>query len=72
MDAGFDRRSRFRSRVWVRALRMLLLHFSSLVTTRINRLWKRFIKTRDGIKACVAIHAAIGTCTNGTQNIFFE
>jgi hypothetical protein len=33
MDARFDRHSRFKSRVPVRALRMLLFHFSSFETT---------------------------------------
>jgi hypothetical protein len=32
MDARFDKQSRFKSRVPVQALRMLLFHFSSLKT----------------------------------------
>jgi hypothetical protein len=32
MDARFERHSRFKSRIQVRALRMLLFHFSSLKT----------------------------------------
>jgi hypothetical protein len=33
MDAGFDKHSRFKSRVPVRALRMLLFHFGSFKLT---------------------------------------